>query len=876
MFFQAFHSVKQSLLMVFLSICAIALTACGGGGGGGGGGGAADNVAIDFPAANANLDNASQAFQVRAINGGNIGSVVVKLNGVDVQSLFATSGTVRTSAAAGLVPFLNEGTNTLTAQIGNGILKTVQFNFSLTPDPIINTTGTNASTLAGFVRQAVLNAVMYDAAGVALSNGGRNFSGAIPGGNTFSVKVDGTNGKSVTQNFIKPDQFINDGLAVQLNEAGFNVFEGWIKDLIVALPARVQTEFAKPIGQRTPIFNVDTSNGGPSPQNVNLLCQLLVGGTINGQTFGSIFPGGNFGTSQTASACEMYLDELALNSNSVSVNLEVDDNYVPPIIAPNSSYGFVATIELGNIDATFSIAQVAWDTVNNRRLNNVGDNGVLGQFQIETSVGGGAGNVGQPGVTIIMKLILEVGQGGRVLAIRLPASSTNNGKTVSNALTLDYTRAPSLNGHYCNFPADACGRTQDDPNARKLKQDGGTRFQNHVPTLNAAIDAGSPVTSELAGQVDDAVRTSVFEENVGGSTVPRIRVDKIATFTGLRIPKNANNDITDDLLSVVDSEIQGGSAGPAKVGNNSAHGGFISLKLRNQVLDNVMVSSASSTKNSTIQQRAVASYFDPVNATMITGRDLGNDTSVAFAVSENYFNQLLMVLYQTGLIGSEPINSVLKDVAGDLLPTLALAGLAETDNVTITANLGAVPYVAFNGTDSTIELVINNASATIVDTTAVIGGVNPTIAATLDVRAKLRLAIDSTTKLPKVSVNTGDLVVRVTNSSVNLNTQNLVCLTDACLSVLLRSSMATVIQRELDKLSAGTFPYQMQIGGITDFKANRVMDVLLDAMQVDSEGEYLLLKSSAAAGPIAGPVTPIFRLTLCNEKTGDCSNADAP
>jgi hypothetical protein len=261
------HSLKTPSILSLMMAAILSLVACSGGGGGGGGGGLPTKVTVEFPldddAGVSPIDDNAADFEIAFVNSSvNTTGLLITLNGKDVTALFSpTTGTAnRTASIYSLSGFLNDGVNYFNAKVTGSAISGVTFTYDAKPEVILTAlTGSGPFTAQGLTRKAILDTVTLESD----INGIINAS--IPGDFVFAATFDtlpavrgvltetppiedtadftlvaaDTDGDLAVgvagENNIKlimPGSTIKYGAAVQINNAGFDVIEKWVGELL--------------------------------------------------------------------------------------------------------------------------------------------------------------------------------------------------------------------------------------------------------------------------------------------------------------------------------------------------------------------------------------------------------------------------------------------------------------------------------------------------------------------------------------------------------------------------------------------------------------------------------------------------------------------
>lgn len=251
----------------------------------------------------------------------------------------------------------------------------------------------------------------------------------------------------------------------------------------------------------------------------------------------------------------------------------------------------------------------------------------------------------------------------------------------------------------------------------------------------------------------------------------------------------------------------------------------------------------------------IGSYFDPLNATMISQRNITTTDHIGIAISENMLNQWLMAVYQSGVISNRSIKMEVGDLGaiGDTLVTSSAGVIHADDEVIITLDLRALPSVQFTKGSTTppvvlpsLELSMDSLNIGITvkaDTQDFVSDI------LVDVRALLSYGL-GTNKMPVANVSPKNVVVRV----VSVSGAAASVITADKAQAALPDFLATYIKEKSGQVF-GSSTFNFDLKGL---KLQKKSWLVLKSLKVDDKEEYIVLTADITDVAPTGGVEALY------------------
>ncbi len=830
MLLSVIYSFKRHSLISLLLASAISITACGGGGGGGGGGGFPKKVSVEFPLDEGTIDDASADFEIAfADSVTNASSLEVILNSVDVTAMFTPStGTAnRTATIYSLTGILEEGADNCLT---------------------VKMSGSQNSGVC-FTYDAKPEVILTSLTGTGpfTANGATRVA-------TLA---------SVTLNSILADS--------------------------ITLPAPTAHAFARAFDTMPPLRSgassiVDTSDFD------------IIATDADGDTE----------TTQFVVPKTTIKYGAAIQMNNSAFN--VIEKWVGELMENELNAAFTEFV--ANPHADIADASSAYDDTGLTAILEIGDGGVSNtDCQFVNFVSG----VTEDDCKLFVSKVENTGAVTTNVTVLDSGSSSDDTFPLEVAVSFEQLNVtidnPAFDG-LLNYTGALISTLQFGAGANpdvvftvvvNVSKTTGKIMDFSLPVSPYSLDLGTATAvnsscnicgGKTAGQMNGTLSgvgtgaVGTLETQVVAELVTRLTPDLEAALADASVSNTTLIYPVKNTLDVQVSSLNFAFSGSDVTESKQAStvvGGFIGLGGSTYADDD-----DSGDANDTA---ALGSYFDPLNASIITSKLMGTSDDVVIALSENSLNQLLLAVYQSRVLNLNQQDLKISDLGttagslGKLIVDQSAAfavlnyDLDYDDDVSIIVSLEAVPHANFiNAATSGLELklyavrvivrVYRDGSPTPV------GGVADTLNLLVDVKALVNYGLDSSTSLPFTSIDTGNVVLDVQSVS---SFQNLV--TEASVLEVFPEFLGTYIQ---DSIAVFNEPVIQNVNlaglGLFDISAWLV----LQDLTVDAQEEFIKLSATVVDVEPTLPEKGIFRLnitdTTCDVVTPpvECPNYVAP
>lgn len=886
---------RKSVLPFTLLALTAALAACGGGGSGGGGS-APQKFTIVAPIANKEVETDEQVIItfIDAIDT----SAVIKLNGIDVSSIF-TVDTATNSIKASIYALqgilaAQSAKSTLTVSATGARTQTVQFSLNAKPELVLtksddpkdpNDPSKKIPYIYGVVQGGSGQGYCdeFDPADPAacVGNGGNiyvpslldnnlNFRVAVRNGSIDSLSLNYGLGLGAEVNNAagsnKNKLFNVTGVSYLLDSAGYSFQNNDTELLNIAVPgqliesqiaaqvsslgtdhvvsrwvAEALNEAIESINERTePLVLMEAKGTANTEGNKDVACELL----------NRIVGAGTY------YKCKLELIGIGVYDNTTSrtplnFNVSADIKPLPATGTPFESgwqLQFLATTET-RIDVKVRVTAYQGST-----------NDTAGYVQAIVPILGDGGARTFP--EIGFKLNIGSNQTAEILAMHFPMK-TLAGELVQDALSV----------------SQSIGVIESSVQTTKLEN----CFSGECVPVT-----GVTIPSSVAGPSVDSAVTSITDLLVacmqpysfdGGefdaADKTRCRFDEIPDPLHITATETTQPiGVADNYFSAVTASVE-----QANYLATTGNGGFFAINGTQKIRNDGVHLNALGAKSVTSSSGKVASQLISLPA----------NHDMALALSANWFNQILLSVYQSNAISQVEMTDEIANLGelGDYLVSMGQGIIKDTDEVTISVALDAVPSMRF--LDDHSELFIADArmrvelSSSCAGTLATCAPLSdsgkPYIDLTMDIKARL----SPTSEAGKiVAFEKDDLMLYISEASGTKVTVPILGTVFNPKAEEFYGLMLPVVNDLLDEQLGGLFQplkYDFTVGNLCNnsalssvltnfFAGGRSLSLLLKDLYFDTrnssgEAEHVIAQGQVVeTDNVTVLDTPIFQLTV--------------